>query len=183
VTLNYLSLCVFLQLFDFIVKYHHNQLRLNGYHEFFRDTQCHKSVPLLVVSLWNTAILGVAAGIQHYYGDGFFEKCIESFFSPVVYITAFSCAESVVFLFVHGLYIRRVVKFNNAAMPPDALRGINTAAGSVGLMQRGADITELLEKQADLISYLKEHNARLNQKLMQMSNQLRTVTLGPHPSI
>lgn len=57
-------------------------------------------------------------------------------------------------------------------MPPDALQGINTVTGSVGLMQRGSDVTELLEKQADLIVYLRDHNAKLNQKLMQMSNQV-----------
>ena len=68
-------------------------------------------------------------------------------------------------------------------MPPDALQGINSVTGSLGLVQRGADVTELLEKQADLIQYLQDHNQKLNQKLMMMSNQLRTVTLGPHPSI
>lgn len=133
--------------------------------------------------MWNTAILAVAAGIQHFYGVGFFEKCVESYFSPVVYIAGFTVAETLIFFVVHGTYINQVTKFNNNRMPPDALHGINTVTGSVGLMQRGADVTELLEKQADLIQYLQDHNAKLNQKLMQMSNQLRTVTLGPHPSI
>lgn len=172
-----------LQLFDYIVKYHHDQLRLNGYHDFHRATQAHKSIPLNIVSLWNTAILAVAAGIQHYYGDGFFMKCAETYFSPVVYISGFTVVETLIFFIVHGTYISRVNKFNSSRMPPDALHGINTVTGSVGLMQRGADVTELLEKQADLIQYLQDHNAKLNQKLMQMSNQLRTVTLGPHPSI
>lgn len=171
------------QLFDYIVKYHHDQLRLHGYHDFYRATQTHKSIPLTIVSLWNTAILAVAAGIQHFYGVGFFEKCVESYFSPVVYIAGFTVAETLIFFVVHGTYINQVTKFNNNRMPPDALHGINTVTGSVGLMQRGADVTELLEKQADLIQYLQDHNAKLNQKLMQMSNQLRTVTLGPHPSI
>lgn len=110
-------------------------------------------------------------------------KCIENYFSPIVYIAAFTVAETLIFFVVHGTYINKVNKFNSSRMPPDALHGINTVTGSVGLMQRGADVTELLEKQADLIQYLQDHNAKLNQKLMQMSNQLRTVTLGPHPSI
>jgi protein-tyrosine-phosphatase len=141
------------QLFDYIVKYHHEQLRL-------------------IVSLWNTTILAVAAGLQHYYGEGFFDKCVETYFSPVVYITVFTAAETLIFFIVHGSYISRVLKFNRAQMPADALQGINTVTGSVGLMQRGSDVTELLEKQADLIVYLREHNAKLNQKLMQMSNQV-----------
>lgn len=92
-------------------------------------------------------------------------------------------AETLIFFVVHGSYISRVMRFNAARMPPDALQGINTVTGSVGLMQRGADVTELLEKQADLIQYLQQKTQNLNQKMMQMSNQLRTVTLGPHPSI
>lgn len=193
-------------LFDHIIKYHHDQLRLNGYHDFYRATQTHKSIPLVIVSLWNTTILAVAAGIEHFYGQTFFEKCMETYLSPVVYIVAFTVLETIIFFFVHGTYINRVSNFNSSRFPPDALQGINTVTvrffffisiyfdfvtilnffvlkGSVGLMQRGADVTELLEKQADLIQYLQDHNQRLNQKLMMMSNQLRTITLGPHPSI
>lgn len=45
-------------------------------------------------------------------------------------------------------------------------------------------VTDLLEKQSDLIEYLRDHCNRLNQKLQQMSNQLRTVTISsPHPAI
>lgn len=99
------------------------------------------------MSLWNSTILAVAAGLQHYYGAGFFLKCVESYLSPLFYIVVFTVAETLIFLVVHGVYINRVLKFNSARMPPDALQGINTATGSVGLMQRGADVTELLEKQ------------------------------------
>lgn len=129
------------------MNYHHNQLRVNGYHDFHNATKAHKSIPLTIVSLWNSTILAVAAGLQHYYGEGFFERCFESYFSPVVYVTAFTVAETLIFFIVHGTYIKRVGDFNNAKLPPDALQGINTAAGSVGLMQRGADVQELLEKQ------------------------------------
>lgn len=195
------SHCFSLQLFDYIVKYHHEQLRLNGYHDFSKATESHKSIPLQIVSLWNTVILAVSAGMQHYYGDLFVEKCVASYLSPLVYIVAFTVVETLIFFIVHGLYINRVLKFNSgsslsfikkkqtcffiiaAKMPPDALQGINTVTGSVGLMQRGADVTELLEKQADLIQYLQQKQQNLNQKIMQMSQQLRTVTLGPHPTV
>lgn len=165
------------------MKYHHYQLKLNGYHEFCRATETQKAIPMAIVNLWNAVILGVAAGLQHYYGSDFVDQCYKTYYSPIVYITSFQVAESVIFLFVHTSYINKVVKFNTTQLPPDAQHGISSAIGSVGLMQRGADVTELLEKQGDYIAYLREHNARLNQKLMQMSNQLRTVTLGPMPSI
>lgn len=172
-----------LQIFDHLIKHHHTELKLNGYHDFSRMTYVHKSVPLQIVTLWNTVILGVAAGLQHYYGEHFGEKCIISFFSPVSYITAFTMLETIVLLFVNGTYIRCVMRFNSHGMPPDAMHGMNPVAGSVGLAQRDSEMRDLLEKQADLINYLKDHNLKLNQKLMQINNQLRTVTIPPHPSI
>lgn len=158
-------------------------MRLNGYHEFHRATDSHKSIPLNIVSLWNTALLAVSAGLQHYYGEGFMEKCVQDMCNPIVYVTVFNVAETLIFFLVHLTYINKVMKFNEAKSPPDALQGINTVTGSVGLMQPNGDVTELLEKQADLIDYLQQKQQNLNQKIMQMSNQLRTVTLGPHPTI
>lgn len=41
------------------------------------------------------------------------------------------------------------------------------------MAQRDAATSDLLEKQADLINYLKDHNNKLNQKLMSLNAQLR----------
>lgn len=165
-------------LFDYFVKHHHEKLRLDGYHDFHRSTTQHKAVPLQIVSLWNTFLLAIQTLIQHYYGDSFAEKCIVGgYLSPIVYITMFSSLETSVFCFVHGSYIAKVVRFNRLAPPPDALQGSRVnSSGSLGLTQRGLSTTELLEKQADLINYLKDHNLKLNQKIMQMNAQVRTVT-------
>lgn len=38
---------------------------------------------------------------------------------------------------------------------------------------RDSEMVDLLEKQADLIHYLKDHNIKLNQKIMALSAQLR----------
>lgn len=163
---------------DRYVKSRHETLRLDGYHDFHRSTKRHRSVPLHIVSLWNTFLLAIQALIQHYYGDHFAEKCVVvGLLSPIVYITLFSSLETVVLVFVHGFYIAKVVRFNRMAPPPDALQGSNShSGGSLGLTQRGLSTAELLEKQADLINYLKDHNLQLNQKIMQMHAQVRTVS-------
>ncbi|XP_052891965.1 transmembrane protein 192 [Anopheles moucheti] len=169
---------IFTYLFDHIVRAHHEKLRLNGYHDFHRATEQHKSVPLQIVSLWNTFLLAIQTLIQHYYGDAFGEKCIAvGLLSPIIYISAFSGLETIVLCIVNGSYIATVRRFNRTASPPDALqdnRGFS--GGSLGLTQRGLSTAELLEKQADLIKYLKDHNLKLNQKIMQMNAQVRTVT-------
>ncbi|KAG5675434.1 hypothetical protein PVAND_005338 [Polypedilum vanderplanki] len=175
----------FTLLFDWIVRYHHQKLRLNGYHDFTREMKNHHTIPLKIVSLWNTVILAVAAGIHHYYGENFMQKCIKTVFSPVVYITMFNAAETLIFFVVHGTYILKVLKFNSQNFAPDALHGTGaTTTGSLGLIHSQSEVNELLEKQSDLIEYLRLHCNRLNQKLQQMSNQLRTVHLAsPHPAI
>ncbi|XP_062554616.1 transmembrane protein 192-like isoform X1 [Armigeres subalbatus] len=164
--------------FDRFVKHRHEKLRLDGYHDFHRSTSRHRSVPLQIVSLWNTFLLAIQTLIQHYYGDSFAEKCvIVGLLSPIVYITLFCSLETVVLGFVHGFYIAKVVRFNRMAPPPDALQGSSShIGGSLGLTQRGLSTAELLEKQADLINYLKDHNLQLNQKIMQMNAQVRTVS-------
>ncbi|XP_055678220.1 transmembrane protein 192 [Lutzomyia longipalpis] len=166
-------------LFDHVIKYHHDKLRMNGFHDFHRATGVHKSVPLYLVSLWNTAIMAIQALMQHYYGDDFGEHCIQSFFSPIVYVSVFTAVECGILAIIHGTYIARVMRFNRARPLPDAMRGSFEGCSSVGLTQRNADVAELLEKQADLISFLQDHNLRLNQRLMQMNSEVRTITLPP----
>lgn len=43
----------------------------------------------------------------------------------------------------------------------------------MGVAMRDSEMADLLEKQADLIHYLKDHNIKLNQKLMTLNAQLR----------
>lgn len=43
--------------------------------------------------------------MQQYYGDNFGMACAASFFSPVIYITAFNILENIVLAGVNGSYI------------------------------------------------------------------------------
>ncbi|XP_034660444.1 transmembrane protein 192 [Drosophila subobscura] len=162
-------------LFDHFVKIQHDNLRLSGYHDFHRETNMQKGIPLQVVSLWNSMLLAVQAMIHHCYGESFWEHCAAGWLSPVSYVTAFTVAENVVLAISHGCYIDKVRKFNKANLAPDVLRGTDQVGGSLGLMQPGGDTAELLEKQADLIAYLRDHSHKLNLKLHQMQTNVRPV--------
>lgn len=48
----------------------------------------------------------------------------------------------------------------------------------VGVSTRDVELNDLLEKQADLINYLKNHNNKLNQKLMTLNAQIRASSGG-----
>lgn len=168
-------------IYDHVIKYQHEQLRMYGYHEFYRATLIHKGIPLHIVSLWNTVILCIQTIMQHQYGSDFFAHCTKNFFSPTTYICIFCAFETVLLLIVHGTYIVRVKRFNNATMPPDAFRGLSPSMNSVGVAMRDSETADLLEKQADLIHYLKDHNIKLNQKLMVLNAQVRSSTSGNIP--
>jgi len=169
---------LFTFIFDHSIKYHHEKLRLNGYHDFYRSTSVHKGLPLYIVSLWNTFIMAVQTLIQHFYGANFGLHCVQVMFSPIVYISMFSCVETILFMAVHGCYIKKVVNFNRLQPAPDAMTcggSHSVGAGSVGLTQRGADVAELLEKQADLINYLKDHNDKLNETVMLLNLEVQVL--------
>lgn len=78
---------------------------MNGYHEFHKEIAVHKTIPLYLVSLWNTAILLVQALLQHYYGTDFVAHCLDTILSPIVYISMFSGVESLILLVVYSSYI------------------------------------------------------------------------------
>lgn len=78
---------------------------MNGYHDFHRAIKVHKGVPLYIVSLWNTTLMGIQTFMQHLYGPHFGEHCIESILSPIVYITVFSGFETIILAIVNGSYI------------------------------------------------------------------------------
>jgi hypothetical protein len=93
--------------------------------------------------------MAVQTLLQHYYGQNFGEKCIVAgIFSPIIYVTAFSCIETVLFSICHGTYIAKVVKFNRSKPAPDALSGsVRNLSGSLGLTLKDHNVYDLLYKQ------------------------------------
>ncbi len=64
------------QLFDRLIKHHHEQLRLSGYHDFHRATAVHKGVPLCVVSENHSSNFWINVHecffLFHFFFSGFF---------------------------------------------------------------------------------------------------------------
>jgi hypothetical protein len=56
---------LFFQIFDYIISYHHDQLRVNGYHDFHNAIKSHKSIPLTIVSLWNSTVWNMNISVEH----------------------------------------------------------------------------------------------------------------------
>lgn len=165
-----------------ITKCIHNRVRLDGYLDFYTSTETHTSLPLIVVSLWTVLLLFVQTLMQHYYPDDFAEKCINGgSLSPKAYLCALITIEFCLLFGINVSYIMKVIQFNKQQAPPDVQQGEWLASSNpetftqneVGYREMGSKVYDFLEKQAELIRYLKEHNARLSQKVMTLTEQLQ----------
>ncbi|XP_066262296.1 transmembrane protein 192 [Euwallacea similis] len=175
-------------LLHLITKHIHHNVRLMGYLEFYKSIECHGSLPLIVVSLWTGALLFVQTLMQHFYPDNFVEKCLNGgTFSPKTYICFLINLEFCVLAGVNITYIVKVIIFNKKQAPPDVIKSEWLSSGNpdtftqneVGYREIGSKVYEFLEKQADLIRYLKEHNAKLAEKVMLLNSQLKNENPGP----
>ena len=88
-----------------MIRQRHNDLRLNGYHNFHRNVIRQNGISLTVVSGWNTLLLMVQALLHHYYGT----QLWNSWFTPITCIAMFQISETVILITTHSTYIGRVL--------------------------------------------------------------------------
>ncbi|XP_012273784.1 transmembrane protein 192 isoform X2 [Orussus abietinus] len=177
--------CVYwlvVMLADHALKSKHNTLRMAGYLDFYQSTYRHIRIPFFIVSLWNTTYLLLAAIFHHTHKTDYDMYCRSSkWITPVNYVLVFTSLELITIIVpVYIYYIKRVVRFNRMRLPPDVMceewltsctQDSYTGSGEVGYRPRGSNVNELLEKQADLIRYLKGHNDVLSAQMMLLSRE------------
>ncbi|RZC04995.1 transmembrane protein 192 [Asbolus verrucosus] len=164
---------------DQVARKKHYNLRILGYLEFYQKTQVHYRLPLYIVSLWNAIMMLIQALMQQYYPDNFAEKCIKGgTMSPIGYLCAFITFEFCLIAGININYIVKVWRFNKQKAPPDVQKEewnacISPEATEIGSPMTGEKLYDFLQKQADLIRFLREHNAKLGEKLMVLSAQMQ----------
>ncbi|KAG7204089.1 hypothetical protein KM043_001940 [Ampulex compressa] len=168
---------------DHVVKAKHYKLRIYGYLDFYQATYQSIRTPLFIASLWNTCYLILAVILHHTHKVNYEEYCKASeWFTPLNYIALLTTLEFMIIIPTYIKYIKQVLMFNRMRPPSDVTRvewlssftqDSYAGSGEVGYHRRGSNLEELLEKQADLIRYLKDHNVKLNQKMMFLASQRR----------
>ncbi|KAK5865703.1 hypothetical protein PBY51_019951 [Eleginops maclovinus] len=157
-------LWVLVLLFTGCVQHHHNQARSRGYLRFYRQTQGLKHLPLTVHSAGNVLLLVVLA------------------------VRLSQTVQTYMLLSVLGLelliavpcllyYTVQVMRFNRERPAPDvsqeehshnySFTSLPTETG----FREGSSLEEVVEKQADLIEYLKQHNTLLSKRLLNLTAQ------------
>ncbi|XP_043255597.1 transmembrane protein 192 isoform X2 [Colletes gigas] len=172
-----------IMLTDHFVKMKHHMLRVHGYLVFYQSTYQQIRAPLFAASLWIMCYLLLAVILHHTHKVNYEQYCRASeWFTPLNYIVLLTTLELMIIVPVYVNYIRKVLRFNRTRPPPDVTREEwlssftqDTYAGNGESHHdnRGTNLEELLEKQADLIRYLRDHNVKLSHRLMSLATQRR----------
>ncbi|XP_073721157.1 transmembrane protein 192 [Misgurnus anguillicaudatus] len=168
VVLGKVALWVFVFIYDRFVQHHHNAVRRRGYLNFYRMTRGMKSLPLLIYSAGNAAMLTVIAS------SSLLDAHVKNL--SVYLLLTIICLELLLSIICLIKYAVHVVRFNSKKPRPD----VNEEERSFGCssdehtetgFRDGSSLEEVVEKQADLIDYLKHHNTLLNKRILTLSAQ------------
>lgn len=157
-------LWVLVLLFTGCVQHHHSQARSRGYLRFYRQTQGLKHLPLTIHSAGNVLLLVVLA-VQ-----------LPATVQVYVLLTVLG-VELLVALPCLLYYTVQVMRFNRERPAPDVRQEEHSHTYSVTSLptetgfREGSSLQEVVEKQADLIEYLKQHNTLLSTRLLNLTAQ------------
>ncbi|TMS23012.1 transmembrane protein 192 isoform X1 [Larimichthys crocea] len=157
-------LWVLVLLFSGCVQHHHNRARSRGYLRFYRQTQGLKHLPLTVYSAGNVLLLVLLAAQLPLKWHTYMLLSILG----LELLVALPCLL---------YYTVKVMQFNRERAAPDvsqeehshnfSVTNLSTETG----FREGSSLEEVVEKQADLIEYLKQHNTLLSKRLLNLTAQ------------
>ncbi|XP_058131366.1 transmembrane protein 192 isoform X2 [Dasypus novemcinctus] len=156
------------------IQYHHSKVRNRGYNMIYRSTRHLKRLALMIHSTGNTGLL-LTLCIQHS-----FPEPGKLYVALILAILALELICSLTCLLIYTVKIR---KFNKAKPRPDVLEeekiyaypsSVNSETG----FRTISCLEEIVEKQGDIILYLKRHNALLSKRLLTFTSS----DLGSQPS-
>lgn len=173
----HVSLWVVVFISDRILQCLHHKSQANGYLQFFRETKELRRLPHAILSLGNAVLLLIVAVFSNKSHEGSLARY--SILQIVFSIEFVICVPGIMW------YLVKVVKFNRKRPLPDAQnvdfvsQNYGDAPGTLSITgYRDNDyLDEVLEKQADMIRYLQQHNANLGKRLMKLTTQQRRNSL------
>ncbi|XP_029368346.1 transmembrane protein 192 isoform X2 [Echeneis naucrates] len=157
-------LWVLVLVFTHCVQHHHSQARRRGYLRFYRDMRGLDYVPLTVHSTGNVLLLVVLAARLSTQVQSYMVLCILG----LELLVGVPC------LLYYTVKVRR---FNRERAAPDVSQEEYSHSYSVTSLptetgfREGSSLEEVVEKQADLIEYLKQHNTLLSKRLLNLTAQ------------
>ncbi|XP_056301635.1 transmembrane protein 192 [Danio aesculapii] len=168
VLLGKVALWVVVFIYDRVIQRRHSAVRRKGYLDFYRTTRGIKSLPLLIHSAGNAAILTVIAP------SSLLDANVKNL--SVYLLLAIICLELLLTIICLLRYTVHVVKFNSKKPHPDVTEeersyGCSSDAHTETGFRDGSSLEDVVEKQADLIDYLKQHNSVLSRRILTLTGQ------------
>ncbi|XP_053449174.1 transmembrane protein 192 isoform X2 [Nycticebus coucang] len=166
VILGKVSLWVLHLLLECYIQYHHSKVRKRGYNLIYQSTRHLKRLVLLIHSAGNTALLLILC-VQHS-----FPEPSRLYLDLIFAVLALELICSLVCLLIYTVKVR---KFNTAKPQPDVLEEEKIYAYPSNITSETgfstiSSLEEIVEKQGDIIAYLKRHNALLSKRLLALSS-------------
>lgn len=157
---------------DMIATHRQRELRHQGHYQLYLYIKV-KSTPFFIVTFGNMIIYFVHTIMSEMYGPEYAFHCNNSPTSPLIYLCIICGLETLVLTIIQCNYMVKMCRFNTALPLPEALNDIERPIiGSLGINFENGKVIDLLEKQADIIFYLKEQNFNLKRKLQQLNQEL-----------
>lgn len=148
------------------IQHQHCKVKSQGYLNLYRSTRRLKTLPLLIHSTGNAAVLLIISA-----EDSFGYNNLYLYLIPSVLILELIL--SGIFLLMYAVLI---CKFNRSMPRPDIIEEEQIHAfqshinPGIGFRER-ASLEDVIEKQGDTIEYLQRHNAVLSQQLLALTAQ------------
>ncbi|TRY65223.1 hypothetical protein DNTS_002932 [Danionella cerebrum] len=168
VLLGKVALWVIVFIYDQFIQHHHSALRRRGYLNFDRMTRGMKNLPFLIHSAGNAAMLTVIAPAS------LLDSLVRRL--SVYLLLSIICLELLLSVICLLRYLVHVITFNNKRPRPDVTEeeryhshsgNSHTETG----FRDGSSLEDVVEKQADVIDYLKQHNSVLSRRILMLTGQ------------
>ncbi|XP_052255130.1 transmembrane protein 192-like isoform X2 [Dreissena polymorpha] len=164
----------FIQLaMDRFYRNQHYRNRLFGYLSFYRRTRNIRRLPLLISSAKLAFLLVTSQVLVDTCGNRTTCGKLARTAYPQI-IISISCFIQIVLLVLYSVH---TISFNRSGAFPDvneeematSFQHTNTVHSDIGFRDGGL-VDQVLEKQADMIRYLKKHNEQLSRKICSLSD-------------
>ncbi|EDV29240.1 uncharacterized protein TRIADDRAFT_51338 [Trichoplax adhaerens] len=163
------GLWLIVAIIDGTLQFYHRLSRNHGYLKCYRKTRHIRRVPFYCLSTGNAAMLLML---------GIYDTVPTKVLKPYHYVEIFASIEVAVCLPCIIYYIVYVAKFNKRRPFPDLDEENVLNCGApynseiITGASRDADyLDDILEKQADMIRYLQQHNIKLGKRLLKLSHR------------
>ncbi|CAL1544622.1 unnamed protein product [Lymnaea stagnalis] len=151
----------------------HNESRMNGYLDFYRKTRNIRRVPFMINSCANAIGVIVLKVLDQHCGK---VQC--KFLKTTTYIQILVSAECAIAIIVLIVYLVHTVRFNQKKALPDVTQEelmtsfVNShSSADVGYRNENY-IDQVMEKQADMIRYLRQHTENLARRNLALQGEI-----------